>query len=89
MNILTGGGGADIFEFSHYNYSIDIITDFAAGKDKIDFSDNRAIDFADVMAHAHQDGNDVVIKKTAYTGLSTMVLENVQIDKLSASDFLF
>ncbi|NWG23285.1 MAG: calcium-binding protein [Pseudorhodoplanes sp.] len=80
---LEGGGGADTFVFETDNH--DTVTDFGPD-DIIQFYSWVYSDFADVMAHAQQVGNDVVI---AYNDNNSITLQNVNIGDLNANDFTF
>jgi Ca2+-binding RTX toxin-like protein len=80
---LTGGDGADTFIFAPDNH--DTITDFGPN-DVIQFKESIYDDFADVMAHAQQVGNDVII---AYNENNSITLQNVNIGDLNANDFTF
>ncbi|MGV3552414.1 calcium-binding protein [Rhizobium sp.] len=87
---LTGNGGRDTFVFAT-GFGRDVITDFKAtgsNQDMIDLSDVASIKgFGDLRAnHMSQIGNDVLIKAGANDWL---VLSDVKLGQLSASDFLF
>jgi Ca2+-binding RTX toxin-like protein len=87
-NVLTGGAGNDTFVFAP-NFGNDTITDFkaaGAGQNYIQFSSSVFDNFASVLAHAAQDGADVVI--TADAG-NTLTLKNTQLSALQQSDFHF
>jgi Ca2+-binding RTX toxin-like protein len=89
-DILTGGKNADIFVFET-GMGKDIVTDFHATGDSHDMLDLRNVATAssfDFMLHDHriwQDGSDVVID--ASRG-DEIILKNVDIHDLSASDFM-
>jgi Ca2+-binding RTX toxin-like protein len=90
-DLLTGGAGNDTFIFDAYsnvpvNIGKDVVNDFTVGQDHIEFDNKIFTDFADVQAHMQQVGNDVVI---SYDGNNTVTLHNVNMNSLSASDFLF
>ena len=95
-DILTGGADSDTFIIGTGNH---VITDFAPGlaaHDRIDLNSFRpgAIDFgqnifhnlADVLAHATQDGTDVVIDLGEDNSLT---LQNIQKSTLTAGDFVW
>jgi predicted extracellular nuclease len=80
---LAGGSGSDLFVFQA-NFGQDVITDFDRN-DVIVFDDLFG-SFAAVQAASHQVGNDTVITLDAD---NSIVLEDVSLQSLSASDFLF
>lgn len=90
---LTGGGADggswDNFVF-HAGFGHDRITDFVADLDNIydiiTFNDGLFDDFADVMAHSIQLGDDVLI---TYGTRDSIVLENVNMAALTADSFQF
>jgi VCBS repeat-containing protein len=84
-DILTGGAGADTFVFNA-NFGRDVITDFTAGLDAIQFDKNVFADFASMLASAQQSGNDVIIQAGAG---NTITLQNFLLSNLSNADFLF
>uniref|UniRef100_UPI0004A7607E calcium-binding protein n=1 Tax=Sphingomonas sp. UNC305MFCol5.2 TaxID=1449076 RepID=UPI0004A7607E len=88
-NILTGGGGEDLFVFGT-GFGVDTISDFAgngaASGDRIQFGAGMFSGFADMMAHATQQGSDVVITLDAGNILQ---LAGVQLNNLASGDFLF
>jgi hypothetical protein len=86
-DLLAGKGGADTFVFAA-NFGQDTITNFTvhgAGHDTIDFSKSVFDNFATVLAHASQDGQDVVIS----AGSDTLTLKNVKLGALNSHDFHF
>lgn len=57
-NTFTGGGGADTFILARFgadDTSVDTITDFVSGLDKIDLSEFAGVDAADVLFDAATD----------------------------------
>ncbi|MBR0869543.1 hypothetical protein JQ633_04170 [Bradyrhizobium tropiciagri] len=95
-DILTGGADSDTFIIHGGNH---VITDFATGlgtRDRIDldsfkpgaldFGQNMFRTFADVLAHATQDGTDVVIDLGKG---NTLTLQDVQKSTLTAGDFVW
>ena len=90
---VTGGGGADIFEFEDY-YSSDVtITDFTVNVDKIDIGDfDELYTFAQLRTYMSQVGADTVISYAEADGsqpiTAQLVLEGVQMSSLSANDFV-
>jgi serralysin len=57
-NTFTGGEGADTFIFARYgagDSSVDTVTDFVSGLDKIDLSEFAGVDAADVQFDAASD----------------------------------
>ncbi|HEY8618351.1 Ig-like domain-containing protein [Phenylobacterium sp.] len=80
---LTGGNGADRFVFQA-GFGRDVVTDFGNG-------DQLAVgglftSFAQVMAHARQVGDDVVI---TYDAANVLTLEDVTLASFRSGDFLF
>jgi Ca2+-binding RTX toxin-like protein len=88
-NILTGGGGEDLFVFGA-GFGLDTITDFAgngaASGDRIQFGAGLFTGFTDLMAHAQQQGGDVIINLDAG---NVIQLVGVQLGALTSGDFLF
>jgi len=84
---LTGGAGADTFVIERA-FWINTITDFdpATAGEVIRFKPGLFADYADVMAHAEQEGDDVMI---SYNNYSVLTLQNVQLGSLHQDDFLF
>lgn len=86
-DILAGKGGGDTFVFAA-NFGHDNITNFTAqgaGHDTIDFSHSVFDTFASVLAHASQDGQNVVIS----AGSDTLTLKNMKLGALNSHDFHF
>jgi Ca2+-binding RTX toxin-like protein len=81
---LSGRGGADTFVFNS-GFGHDRITDFAT-EDTIRFEDGLFADFDDVMDHATQVGNSVVI---SYNAGNSVTISGYQLGNLAADDFLF
>lgn len=84
---LSGGVGDDLFVIGRGAKRV-VITDFAAGAggvDEIQISKDLFKSFAALKAAASQSGRDVVISK----GDLTLVLSNVKLASLAASDFYF
>ena len=89
-NLFTGNGHPDTFVFAA-NFGKDTITDFNAnsassGHDVIQFSKSVFDSFADVLSHATQSGQNVVIADGAGNSLT---LKNVNLSALDRSDFHF
>jgi Ca2+-binding RTX toxin-like protein len=87
---LTGGKDADIFDFNG-KFGHDVITDFNATGDHHDVIDLTDVDyfpcFDDLITYsAEQVGKNVVIDGGKF---GEITLKNVDIDDLSADDFLF
>lgn len=82
-DIMTGGDDADVFVFASKAWGRDVISDFTDGEDLIKI---RGIDrFEDLTIR--QNGDNAVIRWGQDNSL--IVLENVEIEKLDANDFLF
>jgi hypothetical protein len=87
-DLFRGNGGHDTFNFAA-NFGNDVITDFGAGRrssDVVQFSKSVFDDFADVMAHAAQSGQHVVIDAGAGNSLT---LKNTSLSSLDKGDFHF
>ena len=63
----------------------DTATDFAPGSSVLSFHDGLFVDGPDVLSHATQVGDDVVITDS---GDDTITLKHVELTALNASDFL-
>jgi hypothetical protein len=86
-DLLVGNGGIDTFVFA-YNLGNDIIKAFGASgsrHDTIEFSKSVFDSIADVLSHASQVGQDVVIS----TGGDSLTLKNVKLSGLDHSDLHF
>ena len=83
-DVLSGGNGGDTFVFGAGS-GHDIVTDFA-NSDQVQFDHTLFGNFAEVQAHAHQVGADVVI---SYDAANDLTLQGVSLSSLKASDFLF
>jgi Ca2+-binding RTX toxin-like protein len=83
---LTGGNGADTFVFNA-NFGNDVISDFKPKGDTIQFDQSLFADFADVQAHAANDGNGNVV--ITYDANNTVTLEDITLAQLRAGDFVF
>ena len=87
-DLFTGNGGTDTFVFAA-NFGKDVIKDFAAtgrSHDVIQFSKSVFDNFADVLAHATQVGQDVVISADAS---DSVTLKNTKLSAISSNDFHF
>ncbi len=89
-DLFVGHGHPDTFVFSS-NFGNDIIKDFNAagwsrGHDVIEFSKSVFDSFADVLSHATQSGQNVVISDHAG---DTLTLNNVKLSALDKHDFHF
>ena len=85
-DVLIGGAGADTFVIGGPN-GTDTVEDFTRGEDRIDLSRLASIEgFEDLSITA--DGGAVVIDLTGVQG-GTLRLENVSVDDLDESDFIF
>lgn len=84
---FIGGGKSDTFVFAP-NFGNDTIKDFKASgpsHDVVQFSKSMFDNFADVLSHATQSGQDVVISLDH----DTLTLKNTKISALDKSDFHF
>jgi hypothetical protein len=87
-DLFRGQGGHDTFVFAA-NFGRDVITDFRAtgrSHDVVEFSRTVFDSFAEVLAHASQSGQDVVID--AGEG-NTLTLRNTSLTSLDRTDFQF
>ncbi|HZN84939.1 MAG TPA: hypothetical protein VFC01_35380, partial [Mycobacterium sp.] len=83
-DILSGGAGADTFQFAP-SFGHDTIVNFEPGVDKIDFDQAIFATVDDILAHTQQVGSDTVI---TVDQASSVTLTNVDMSTLSASDFI-
>ena len=82
-DLTTGGGGADIFNFTPF-FGQATITDFASGTDQIQLATSEFANFAYVQAHSTvTDGNTVI----AGSNGDSITLKGIT--TLQESDFLF
>ncbi len=84
---FVGNGHPDTFVFAP-KFGQDVIKDFVATgsqHDTIQLSSNEFSDFASVLSHASQVGQDVVIS----SGSDTLTLKNVKLGALTSHDFHF
>lgn len=85
-DVLTGGSDSDTFHFAA-GFGHDTITDFGASEpDVIWFEGGIFADFDAMMAHATQDGADLVITIDAD---SSVTLSGTSLASLGADDFRF
>ena len=82
--MLFGGAGADVFVFAGAN-GADVLVDLSDGEDLIDLSAYALSDFGAV--DAVQTGDDVRLDLSEHEG-GTILLRNVDVADLDASDFL-
>jgi hypothetical protein len=80
---LTGEAGADTFNFAP-GFGHDTIAGFTPGEDKIEFDPTIFATVDDILAHAQQMGNDIVIASD--DAANSVTVTNVT--TLSASDFV-
>ena len=80
---LTGGAGSDKFVFAAGSGQ-DVITDFTAGTDVIEFRDGVFADTSAALAAATQSGSNTLITVDAST---TILLQNVAVANLHVDDF--
>jgi hypothetical protein len=86
-DLLVGNGHSDTFVFAA-NFGNDVIQNFVAGgrcHDTIQFSKSVFDNFASVLSHASQVGQDVVIS----AGNDSLTLKNTKIGALNGHDFHF
>ncbi len=88
-NLFVGNGHPDTFVFAS-NFGKDVIKDFnpnasSPGHDVIQFSKSVFDSFADVLSHATQSGQNVVITH----GADSLTLNNVKLASLDKHDFHF
>ena len=89
-DMLSGGLGADTFVFAG-GFGHDTVGDFLAGSgngghDFVQFDRSIFSNFADVLQHAQQIGNDTTITVDPNRSIT---LQNVALNSLTASDFRF
>ena len=82
---LAGGGGRDTFVFAGA-FGTDTVSDCSLGRDRIDLSAAK-IDLGALAIAQH--GDDTVIEVAAGATVGTIVLQDTDMQDLSASDFLF
>ena len=80
---LYGEGGMDTFVFGK-GFGQDIIMDFEDGVDRLSFATSVFASYLDALAHAVQDGADVLI--TDSSGNSVRIV-NLLVGQLGAGDF--
>ena len=85
-NIMTGGGGADTFQFLSSTAN-DVISDFGNGADIIDLTHLGFSGFADISSIITDTGDDLVL---TFADGGTITFEDVSaISDLTVDDFLF
>lgn len=87
-NVLTGGAGADTFviaKFGASDTSIDTITDFASGEDKLDFTSFAGLSMDDVTI---DNASDTIYVDTDKNGVDDLTLI-VHGSDVVATDFIF
>lgn len=87
-NMLTGGAGADTFviaKFGASDTSIDTITDFASGEDKLDFTSFAGLSMDDVTI---DNASDTIYVDTDKNGVDDLTLI-VHGSDVVATDFIF
>jgi Ca2+-binding RTX toxin-like protein len=82
---LTGDSGDDRFVFTGV-FGRDIVTDFDKNGDVIQLDRSAFANFASVLSHARQVGDDVVITLDAD---DTITLQDYRLTSLNAGDFVF
>ncbi len=88
-DILTGGLGADIFEFN-FGSGNDVVTDFTDGADLIDLS-ATGLTFADLTVSNTGSGDTLIgyDDGNASTPLDELTLTGISAAQITASDFVF
>ena len=81
---MIGGAGHDTFVFES-GFGSDVIADFTAGSDELEFQASVFTNAADVLAAAHQVGSNVVINITPF---HTITLDNFSLGSLSANNIV-
>jgi serralysin len=84
-DVLHGGQSADVFVFAKGD-GFDRIADFHNGVDTISLTWTAFQNAGDAISHAAQVGNDVVI---TLSDDQTITIENLKLDLLGSSDFVF
>jgi VCBS repeat-containing protein len=84
-DVMTGNSGPDTFVFND-QFGQDVITDFTAGQDLIQFDQDVFASYGAMLAAATQAGSDVLINAG---GGNVITLQGVQLSNLQANDFLF
>ena len=82
VDTLYGGNGSDIFVLS-YDYTEDVVKDFADGVDKIGLDDDITFESLSI---SNADGHTSIADK--YDGTIYMVLENITASDITADDFI-
>jgi Ca2+-binding RTX toxin-like protein len=80
---MSGGAGNDTFVF-RANLGQDVVTDFTAGTDMLEFRDGVFADAAEALAHATSSGSDTLINIDTN---NTVLLKNVSLANLHETDF--
>lgn len=92
VDILTGGSDADQFEFWRSSVASEgaVVTDFENGTDQLYFAmrnhDVTEFNFEDIVPYARQVGDHVVMDLSEL-GFGRVVLRNMELADLDASDF--
>ena len=82
-NILTGNGGTDTFIIKKNAATVDTITDFKAGEDKIDLSNFGSISISDLIIT--QNGANAEIK---FASGQKIILQNLNAGSILTDNFL-
>ncbi|MFC4671653.1 M10 family metallopeptidase C-terminal domain-containing protein [Seohaeicola nanhaiensis] len=88
-DVLIGGRGADTFHFTKF-FGRDIVRDFEAGTDTLDFSatTGEATSLDDFLANSSEI-NGRLVYDMGNDGRNVIVLVGIEAADLSASDFIF
>ena len=82
---LAGGAGRDVFVFDSAAFGNDVITDFNASEDRIEFAEWMFTSFADLQGLMSEDGTDVLID----TDYGKVRIEGVTLGDLTVGNFKF
>ena len=90
-HLMVGTGAPDNFVFQP-NFGFEVVQNFDPNHDVLQFNSSIFANAQDVLAHAHQVQNDVVITESLGNnghGHDTITLTGTQLAALHANDFTF